>query len=236
MRVSTNHLETLLDRVGRGAARRPEGLLLRKGRDGQDVWRVKVRRRGAKPASATFQRLTEARKWAQKTEVAIAEGKYLFTSEAKRHTLAELIDRYMTEVLPHKSPQSVVVQRLYLKRWHTQLGHLSLSDLTSAAIVEQRDKLGQQYAPATVRAHLDALSHALTVAVREWQWLESSPMRNVRGPKLPAARVRFLSDPEREPLLAGCKKSAHSWLYPLVVLTLYRLPQDGTVDFEVSGR
>jgi integrase len=192
----------------------------RQGPDGLSVWRVKVRRKGAKPVSATFQRLTDARKWAQKTEVAIAEGKYLFTIEAKRHTLGELIDRYMAEVLPRKSPQSVAVQRLHLRRWRAEIGHLLLADVTPAVIVEQRDKLAQQYAPASVRAHLDALSHALAVAVREWQWLETSPMRSVRRPRLPQERVRFLSDTEREQLLVACQQSAHSALYPLVVLAL----------------
>jgi hypothetical protein len=40
-------------------------------KDGKTVYRVKVRRQGYPTQSATFTRLTDARKWAQITETAI---------------------------------------------------------------------------------------------------------------------------------------------------------------------
>jgi hypothetical protein len=70
--------------------------------DGKEVYRVKVRRRGYSTQTATFSRLTDARKWAQMTEAAIEEGRHFKTKEAKRHTVAELVDRYICEVLPGK--------------------------------------------------------------------------------------------------------------------------------------
>jgi hypothetical protein len=63
--------------------------------DGKEVYRVKVRRRGYSTQTATFSRLTDARKWAQRTEAAIEEGRHFKPTEAKRHTLAELVDRYI---------------------------------------------------------------------------------------------------------------------------------------------
>jgi hypothetical protein len=51
--------------------------------------------------------LTEARKWVQITEAAILAGRHFKTAAAKRHTLAELIDRYLATVLPHKSASSI---------------------------------------------------------------------------------------------------------------------------------
>src|SRR5215510_11062911 len=70
--------------------------------DGQIVYRVKVRRKGAPLQTATFSKRSEARKWAQMTEGAVLEGRYLKTAEAKRHTLADLTDRYIRDVLPQK--------------------------------------------------------------------------------------------------------------------------------------
>jgi integrase len=64
------------------------------------------------------------------------------------------------------------------------------------------------------------LSHALTVAVKEWGWLDASPMHKVRKLKAPRGRVRFLSDDERERLLAACKMSKNKSLYTIVVLAL----------------
>lgn len=60
--------------------------------DGTTSYRVKVRLKGHAPESATFSRLTDARKWIQKTEADIKAGRHFGAS--KRHTLNELIDSY----------------------------------------------------------------------------------------------------------------------------------------------
>jgi hypothetical protein len=81
-------------------------IVRRPGKNGQQVYRVQVRRKGAPPLSATFTKLSDARKWVQVTEAAILEGRYFPTTEAKRHTLADLIDRYCRDILPSKAPES----------------------------------------------------------------------------------------------------------------------------------
>ncbi|MDP1558522.1 MAG: hypothetical protein Q8K59_02490 [Nitrosomonas sp.] len=60
---------------------------------GKTSYRIKVRLKGFPSQSATFERLTDAKKWSQQTESAIREGRHFKTTEAKRHTLTELIDR-----------------------------------------------------------------------------------------------------------------------------------------------
>ena len=45
-------------------------------------------------------------------------------------------------------------------------------------------------------------------------------MRKVRKPKEPRGRVRFLTDDERERLLAACKVSRNRYLYLIVVLAI----------------
>lgn len=193
-------------------------------KSGKMVYRVKIRRKGYSTQSETFSRLTDARKWAQITEAAIDEGRHFKTTEAKRHTLAELIDRYLRDVLPHKSASSVYMQTLQLRWWKTHLGGCILADVTPALIAEYRDRLaqgdGQARSNATVVRYLAALSHAFTVAVREWGWLDESPMRRVRKPKEPRGRVRFFSDDERHRLLDACKESKNPSLFIAVVLAL----------------
>ena len=99
--------------------------------DGKDVYRVKVRRRGYSTQTATFSRLTDARKWGQMTEVAIEEGRRFKTTEAKRHTLAELVDRYRREVLPGKSASSMYMQTQQLGVVRkSRLGVHVLADIT----------------------------------------------------------------------------------------------------------
>jgi integrase len=91
-------------------------------------------------------------------------------------------------------------------------------------LAEYREKLAQGEAQprssATVVRYMAALSHAFTIAVREWGWLDDSPMRKVSKPKEPRGRIRFLSDDERQRLLDACKASRNPYLHTVVVLAL----------------
>jgi integrase len=74
--------------------------------------------------------------------------------------------------------------------------------------------------PATVKRYLAALSHAFTIAMREWQWMEENPCRRVSKPAEPRGCVRFLTDEERQRLLDICQASAGRSLYLVVLLAL----------------
>lgn len=189
-------------------------------------YRVKVRLKGFPTQTATFRRLTDAKKWAQHTEAAIREGRFFKTSEAKRHTLAEAIDRYIQQVLP-KKPKSFKDQNIHLQWWKKELGSHTLSNITPAVLVEYRDKLangethqGKERASATVNRYLAALSHLFTVLVKEWGWADENPLRKISKLKEPRGRVRFLSDEERTRLLKACQEADNPWLYLVVVLCL----------------
>jgi len=198
----------------------------RTSQDGQTTYRVKVRLKGFPVQSATFERLTDARKWAQQTETAIREGRHFKTTAAKRHTSNEAINRYIKSVLPAK-PKSEYTQVGQLTWWRDTLGSYSLADVTPALIAQHRDKLAQEKAknrkyrtPATVNRYLAALSHVFTVAIKEWMWVEENPLRKVTKMKEPRGRVRFLSGDERMKLLIACKESDSPYLYMAVVLAL----------------
>ena len=193
----------------------------RTSKEGHIVYRVKVRRRGTPLQTATFSKISDARKWAQMTEGAVLEGRHFKPVEAKRHTLGELIERYSRDVLPHKGDSITYHRRGQLRWWQAQLGHYLLADLTPAHIAEHRDLLSREHrANSTVNGYLAALSHALTVAVQEWGWLDDTPMRKVTKLREPRGRVRFLSDDERQRLLDACKTSKNKSLYTIVVLAL----------------
>ena len=191
----------------------------RAGKDGRYVYRARVRRKGHSQQVATFHKLADARKWAQIIEAGMLEGQFKST-EAKFHTLADLIDHYIEEVLPRKSQSSINMQTQQLKWWQVHLGFHPLADITPALIAEHRDILSRSRANSTVNRYLAALSHALTFSVKELGWLDESPMRKVSKPKEPRGRVRFLSENERASLLDACKDSTSKYLYIVVVLAL----------------
>src|SRR5580704_14694095 len=111
-------------------------------KDGQTTYRVKIRLKGYPVQSATFERLTDARKWVQQTETAIREGRHFKTTEAKKHTLDEAIDRYVQYIMPMK-PKSLRSQTGQIKWWKDNLGSYSLAETTPALIAQYRDKLAE---------------------------------------------------------------------------------------------
>lgn len=190
-------------------------------------YRVMVRLRGYPAQYATFGRLTDAKRWGHQTEAAIREGRHFKTSEARKHTAAELIDRYSREVLSHKSESKRRDQERHLKWWKARIGSRVLADVTPALISENRTTLATEItvrnvkrAPGTVNRYLSSLGHVFAVAEREWGWIDQNPVRKVSKLKEPRGRVRFLSDDERQTLFEACRKSIDGRLYPLVVLAL----------------
>jgi integrase len=216
-------------------------------KDGTTSYRVDVRLKGFAPQRATFKRLTDARKWGESTEAAIRENRYFKTAEARKHTFAELVDRYLRDVLARK-PKREKDQARQLKWWRAELGHYTLADLTPARITEARDKLHREpiassskqpksgapvryRSPGTINRYLAALSRMLNVAVDEWGWLEDSPVRKVSSLTEPRGRVRFLSEDttgpyggaiegERTRLLRACQASSNAYLFTVVVLAI----------------
>jgi len=193
--------------------------------DGKISYRAKVRLKGSPSQTATFVRRTDARRWVQDTESAIREGRHFKTVEAKRHTLAELIDRYTESNLAAKA--SGPKQRQQLGWWKAQIGAYALADVTPALIAAQRDKLaseviegGKLRSNSTVVRYLAALSVAMSIAVKEWGWLDANPMAKVTKPKEPRGRVRFLSEDERERLIVACRRHSNNQLLLAVVLAI----------------
>ena len=217
---------------------------------GRTSYRAKVRLRGQPVQSATFRRLTDAKRWAEDTASAIREGRYFRIAEAKRHTLPDTIKRYRREVLPSKSAGTAAAQGPQLDWWSAHAGAYTLADLTGPVISGLGQELATEPLPSrrkhpkryktpeptryrhapTVNRYLAVLSHVLSRAVK-WGWLEQCPMASVdRGRENPG-RVRFLSDDERETLLKASKASGHPDLHAAVVLSL----ATGARKMEIMG-
>ena len=145
----------------------------RTNKDGSTSYRVDVRIKGFPPQRATFSRLTDAKQWGSSTESAIKENRYFKTAEAQKHTLGEMIDRYIKDVLPTKTKDKT--RKQHLEWFKDEIGAFTLADITPAKIVECRDKLLNEKSEktkklrsaATVMHYMAALSHAFTIAVNE---------------------------------------------------------------------
>jgi len=186
--------------------------------NGKVTYRVKVRLKGYPTQSATFNRLTDAKKWSQLTEASIREGRHFKTAESKKHTFDDLVNRYCLEVLPSYNEREQKDRKSKLNWWAKGIGHYLLADISASVISERKTQLKR--APATIDKYLKNLSHVFSTAVNEWEWVEDNPVKKVRSPKLPRGRVRFLDEEERARLLEACRNSSNAQLYLCVVLAL----------------
>ena len=194
-------------------------------KNGKPSYTAKIRLKGHQPVFQTFTRKTDAVRWASQTEAAITEGRFFKTAESQKHTLSDLIQRYIRDVLPRKA-KVYVEYASQLKWWEEQIGDVRLSDLSTSLISEKRDLLSRtitnrkkQMSPARVNRYMAALSTALNTSIREWEWMEDNPMRKISKLKEPRGRVRYLKNEEKERLLVACN-SVNNHLYLAVVLAL----------------
>ena len=201
-------------------------IVKREGKKGS-TYRVRVRK-GGRYISKTFTRLTDAKSWASEMETKI-DSRQLPSTEALKHTLADLIDRYIENELGEV--KTAEDKTRHLQWWKDQVGGVKLADITPTLLSEYRDKLKKRMQPGTVNRYLTSVSHAFSVAVREWGWIDVNPVSKVRKLKEPRGRVRFLSEDsvdqrgravhgERTRLLDACRESRSPVLYDVVVLAL----------------
>ena len=208
--------------------------------DGTRAFHVQVRMAGYPSRTASFSSKRQAERWAKTVEAEMIEGRHFRSAEARRRTLAEAIDRYLEREVPKLRDGRMHTSTL--PWWREKLGRFKLCDITPALIAQYRDKLAAEpyrrarpgakrsslkagerarefkRKPNTVNNYLVPLGRMFSVARREWHWITHNPMEGVA--KLPASpgRVRYLSEDERQRLLAETAKDPQ--LHALAVLAL----------------
>ncbi len=203
----------------------------RKGRDGKLYWRARVRLKGQPPQTRSFDRKTDAVRWAEKMQTEIRDGR-LSPREIRRHTLKELIKEYRGRLergaLPRKRRYSTSEQAKRGKKldwWSKRLGAYYLPEITARRIDEALSDLeecgpgGRPVSPATQVRYLALLGHVFQLGVK-LEWLVDNPVRTVDRPTEPRGRMRFLDHDERGRLLNACRMSPNPQLYSLVILAL----------------
>lgn len=190
----------------------------RKTKNGSVRYRAVIRKKGFPAQRQTFSRRTDATRWVKETEAAIEQGIHLISAEAKKHTLSELIERYIGHYERNNNKDRKRVPQL--RWWQSEIGEYLLTQMTPARLSELKEKLQEERSPATVNRYLAALSPVFTMATNEWAWMDENPLRKVKRLKEPRGRVRYLSEDEKDRLLTACKESATKELYPIVLLAI----------------
>jgi len=84
-----------------------------------------------------------SRDMGQQAETEIRERRTLHSQEAERHTVADLVDRYKKEIEGDAAKEKAGQPR-QLDWFGTEIGNLSLAELTPAVLAGCRDKLASE--------------------------------------------------------------------------------------------
>lgn len=184
-------------------------------------WQAQVRRRGAPPRAKSFDKRSDAERWARDLEAEVDRSGWVAdTRAAERTTLGELLTRYAAEVTPQKRgsiPEKARINSIL----RCPIAHRTLHKLMSADVATYRDERLKTVAPATVVRELNTISHALDVASREWGvWLPHNAVKQVRRPPVPRGRTRRLREGEEQALLGACDRGRTPLLKPLIICAI----------------
>lgn len=112
----------------------------RKTPSGKKSYRVRIRLKGLPHVSETFATKTDAKIWAQKTEAAMLQGLYFPEQHSQKHTVAEIIDRYVAD-LHLRNPRRYIDVRHMLSWWKERIGPLMIGSVTSEHILKSQHTL-----------------------------------------------------------------------------------------------
>lgn len=158
------------------------------------MWQVEVEKRGVRD-SATFPFKGEAQAWGARREAEILAG----SKGIPDLTLDAVFARYGRDVAPKKKGEKWEKARIGLIRRDT-LAKVRLRDFDKVHVAQWRDRRLQAVSGASVRREWNLLSHACSLAVDEWGWLNENPFSKVKRPADGKARTR-IATPEEIKLL-----------------------------------
>lgn len=161
---------------------------------GELQWQARVARKGFPPQVKTFMTRADAEAWARQIESEFDRGTFLSRAEAESTTLKECLERYKSEISPHKKGGE---QEAYLLGVMAKnpLAVRMMATIRSTDIASLRDTWLKTLKPATVLRRLALLSHVFSIARKEWG-MESllNPVEAIRKPSPKNARTRRVAD------------------------------------------
>ena len=157
-------------------------------------WQAQVAKAGKRSAKS-FPTKKAAQDWAAREEYLAVNAEPVGSTMLVK----DVFDRYANEVSVLR--KGVKFESLRLASFgRDKLGSIKIADLKPADIADWRDRRLLDVMPASVAREMNIISGVMTVARKEWGYLSSNPVSDVRKPKKPPPRDRVVTDDELEVL------------------------------------
>jgi integrase len=165
-------------------------------------WYAEIMLLGVRDSKGGFPTKGHAKAWAEPREDEIRASKGKSTVQK---TLIDALDRYVNEVTAGKKGK--VWEEIRIKKFKRELDFVGklMNDVDASDIAAWRDaglkRKTKPLKPGTVNREMNVLSNVFTVAMTEWKWCKSNPVREVKRPKNPHGRDRLTEPEERQAML-----------------------------------
>jgi len=185
-------------------------------------WQVQVRRDGTRPLSKSFIIKDDAIRWARQQELAVDRGEFPTKPAATSVPLADLLNRYETEITPNKRSFNSEKAHIRQIRRHP-IALMAVTNITSQDIAKLRDDRLKTVAGPTVRKELNILAHLFKVASQEWGYqINVSACQLVVKPSNGRPRDRRLAEGEYAKVFAElmhCKNNLVQAIFCFAIAT-----------------
>src|SRR5262249_24761485 len=179
-----------------------DGVYQRKDRKG--FWITWVDAQGRRRSRKTdAQNITQAKQIRSAELLRVEQARMLGHAPPGKETFGEVAEKYLkyqrARITPKAYDREEGVVRIHL----APFAHLPLASFRKSDIQQYVTDRAAKVSPYTVQKDLTVLKHLFALAV-EWEIVPVNPARDVKSPKIPAGRVRYLQPTELRALLEAC--------------------------------
>ena len=178
-------------------------------------WHAQVRRANCKSITKTFTLKKYAERWARDMEQKLDRQELRI--DHQEATLRDLVNRYLTEVVPLKrsNESEEIVLLSFLKE---KFVDLSIYKINAEHFAKYRDRRLKIVKPATFVRQIGILQHLYNTAIKEWGFEFKNPVKSIRKPIIRNKRNRRLTDTECQQIVGG--NYSHQLLRSIIELAL----------------
>lgn len=151
-------------------------------------WQAQIRVAGIKPITRSFEKKSDATRWARTIEGQIAIGAYVDPRAAERTTIADIIDNYQKARAEDLCMDQQ--RRSRLRHLGRSLSAFSIAKLSTHYIAAYRDSRRQVVSDTTVAHELALLRHLLHWAKDEMGIPMPQGIPRIPMPRIPRGRTR----------------------------------------------
>ena len=186
-----------------------------------EKWQVQIRRKGLSAISRTFLTKSDALQWSRQIEAQLDRHDLPpKTAILDATTLANLVDRYLVEVVPEKRSASVetIILKAFLRH---KICRKSLSAITFQDWNAYRDERLRTISAKSLKRQLSPLRHMFSVAASEWDLpIASNPITKIKLKADIQSRARRLSEVEESALKIAASLSGSEYLPGIIEFAL----------------